>query len=159
VRPGEGLPGGGPEGTEDVALAAPAVVDLLLGPPGLAPCRDASVAGMGLGALRPHLVQADDDAAFRRRGVERLDPPLFSANAGSTRSPNQVSCRRRRRRRRQRKPSPRRISSIRLRWVAIPLRSCKKVASRSSVQEANGRSSVLGSVSAAAITAATRSGE
>jgi hypothetical protein len=59
---------------------------------------------------------------------------------------------------RQRKPSPRRISSIRLRLIAIPLRSCKKVASRSSVHDANGRSSALGSVSAVAITVATCSG-
>jgi hypothetical protein len=88
VRPGERLAGSGAEGADDVALAAPAVVDLLPGSPGVVPCLDDRLASVGLGALRPHLVQADDYAARRRRRVEGLDPPLFSANAGSTRSPN-----------------------------------------------------------------------
>ena len=72
-------------------------------------------ARVALGADGAHLVQADNYAAIGRCGVERLDAPLFSANSGSTRSPNQVSCRR------QRRPSRSRISSIRLRRMAMPL--------------------------------------
>ena len=68
---------------------------------------------------RAHFVQADHTAARRRRGVEGFDLPLFSAKAGSTRSPNQVSCFR------QRKPSWSRISSIRLRCIAMPFASCR----------------------------------
>src|SRR3712207_7741621 len=43
-------------------------------------------ARVALGAERAHLVQAVDYAARGRRGVERLDPPLFSAKGGSTRA-------------------------------------------------------------------------
>ena len=97
VRPGESLTGGGAERTEDVALAAPAIINLLPGSSGGRTARlHQGLAGEGLGALRPHLIKADDYAACRRRGVERRDPPLFSANSGSTRSPNHVSCRRQR---------------------------------------------------------------
>src|SRR3954449_259175 len=51
-------------------------------------------AWIALGRLRAHLVQADDYAAGRCRGVELLDRPLLRAKSGSTRSPNQVSSRR-----------------------------------------------------------------
>jgi hypothetical protein len=45
-----------------------------------------------LGRLGPHLVEADDGRALRRRGREPPDDPLLSAKSGSIRSPNQVSC-------------------------------------------------------------------
>src|SRR5215213_6025977 len=116
VSPREGGAGRRAEGAEDVALAAPAVVDLLSGAargwrlwPNQVPAR------IALGAHGTRLVQADHYAALGRGGAERLDAPLFSANSGSTRSPNQVSCRR------QRRPSLSRISSMRLRRMAMPL--------------------------------------
>jgi hypothetical protein len=62
--------------------------------------------GITLGAHRSHLIQTDHTTARRWLGIERFDRPLFSAKAGSTRSPNQVSCLR------QRRPSWSRISSI-----------------------------------------------
>ena len=96
VRSGERLAGGRLEGPKDVALSPSAVVDLLGGtlgwPVGVrrhGP--DELLAGEALGRLRTHLVEADDDGALRRRRVEPLDGPLFSAKSGSTRSPNQVS--------------------------------------------------------------------
>jgi hypothetical protein len=52
-----------------------------------------------------------------------------------------------------------RISSIRLRRMAMPLCSRRKAAKRSSVHDANGRPKRRGLVSAAAITAATSPGE
>src|SRR5687767_5392634 len=58
--PGEGLARGGLEGTEDVALAAPTVVDLLLGTPGTVLGLDHGLTGIGLGALGAHLVEADE---------------------------------------------------------------------------------------------------
>src|SRR3954471_12934512 len=99
VRAGHRLAGGRSEGAEDVPLAAATVVDFLLGPPGRAALTigvlrrraDGLLAGVALGRLRTHLVEADDDRALRRRRVEPLDGPLFSAKSGSTRSPNQVS--------------------------------------------------------------------
>src|SRR3712207_2123532 len=100
IGPREGGAGRRAEGAEDVALAAPAVVDLLPGPARWRRLRPGRLAArVALRAEWPHLVEANDYAALGRRGVERLDPPLFAANSGSTRSPNQVSCRR------QRKPS------------------------------------------------------
>src|SRR3954452_21367925 len=72
--------------------AASAVVDLLFGPLRLGTGRlDDAPAGVALGRLRPHLVEADDYAALRRGGVEALDRPLLRSNSGSTRAPNQVS--------------------------------------------------------------------
>jgi hypothetical protein len=97
---GQRLAGHRTEGAEDVALAAAAIVDLLtgslggLGGPfdGRLRCGvDDLLSWEALGTLRPHLVEADNGRALRRRGVEGLDDPLFSAKAGSTRSPNQVS--------------------------------------------------------------------
>src|SRR5512142_3024166 len=88
------------ERPKDVPLAAAAVVDLLPRPPGGAAValgfspwlgRDGLLAGVALGRLWPHLGEADDDGALRRGRVEPVDDPLFSAKAGSTRSPNQVS--------------------------------------------------------------------
>src|ERR671913_1547447 len=105
---------------EDVALGAPTVVDLLprtLGWPCLG--LDQDTTRVTFRAHGPHLVQADHPAARRRCGGERLNRPLFSAKAGSTRSPNQVSWFR------QRKPSWTKISSIRLRCIAIPFSSCR----------------------------------
>src|SRR5215211_4831119 len=112
----EGGAGRRAKGAEDVALAAPAVVDLLPGPArGWRLWPNQVAARIALGADGAHLVQADGYAALGWCGVECLDAPLFSANSGSTRSPNQVSCRR------QRRPSLSRISSIRLRRMAMPL--------------------------------------
>jgi hypothetical protein len=88
------------EGGDDGPLAAPPVVAPLLGPlgrPGRALAArsglgvDGPWAGVALGRLRPPLVAADDAAPRRRCGGERLDGPRFSAQSGSTRSPNPVS--------------------------------------------------------------------
>src|SRR5260221_6649121 len=90
--------GGGLKGAEDVAALAPAVVDLLAGAPGGTP---RLLTGGGpqhalprpaLGRFRPHLVETDHDAALRRTSIQRFYRPLFAANSGSTRAPNQVSC-------------------------------------------------------------------
>jgi hypothetical protein len=96
----QGRAGRRAERPEDLALAAPAVVDLWLGPPGgsvpplgVGPRRGADelLPREALGRLRPPRVQAGDDAALRGRRIEPPDDPLFSAKAGSTRSPNPVS--------------------------------------------------------------------
>src|SRR3954447_5340785 len=115
VRGGEGLPRSRSEGTEDIALAASAVVDLLLGPLCFGTRRlDHASAGIALGRLWPHLVEADDYAALWRGGVEALEHPLLRANSGSTRAPNQVSSWR------HFSPSARRTSLIRLRFMPMP---------------------------------------
>src|SRR5918997_3887531 len=89
VGPGESSARRGTEGAEDVALAAPAVVDLLPGPArGWRLWPHQVSAQVALGADGAHLVEADNYAARGRCGVERPDPPLFAANSGSTRSPN-----------------------------------------------------------------------
>ncbi|HEY7543988.1 MAG TPA: hypothetical protein VID27_03855, partial [Blastocatellia bacterium] len=49
-------------------------------------------ARIAFGSNWSHLIQADHPTAFRWGGIEPLDAPLFSANSGSTRSPNQDSC-------------------------------------------------------------------
>src|SRR5215213_2170254 len=116
VGRGEGGACGRPEGAEHVARdITPAVVDLLLGPLCSRSGRlDQALPGIALAGLRPHLVEADDYAALRRRGVELLDGPLFAAKSGSTRAPNQVSSWR------QRRPSASRTSPIRLRRIPMP---------------------------------------
>ena len=108
------------ECAEDVALGTAALVDLLLGALGWSRlCLHQGMTCIALGAHRSHLVKTDHTTARRWCGVERFDDPLFSANAGSTRSPNQVSCLC------QRKPSWSRISSMRLRCIAMPFCSCR----------------------------------
>src|SRR4051812_44549282 len=58
---GEGLPCGRPEGAKDIALAASAVVDLLLGPLRFGRDRlDRAPAGVAPGGVRPHLIEAND---------------------------------------------------------------------------------------------------
>src|SRR3954451_16888931 len=116
VGRGEGGACGRLQGAEHVACdIAPAVVDLLPGPLRLWPGRlDQALPGIALARLRSHLVEADDYAALRRRGVELLDGPLFSAKSGSPRAPNQVSSWRHFR------PSARRTSLPRLRRMPTP---------------------------------------
>src|SRR3954452_20347171 len=115
VGGGECLPRGRSEGTEDIALAASAVVDLLLGPLRFGRGRlDRAPAGVTLGRLRPHLVEADDYAARGWGGVEALERPLLRSNSGSTRAPNQVSSWR------HFSPSARRTSLTRLRFMPMP---------------------------------------
>ena len=61
IGPGEGGAGRRAEGAEDVALAAPAVVDLLAGPARGRRLRPNQVpARVALGAEGAHLVEADD---------------------------------------------------------------------------------------------------
>ena len=68
----------GTEGAEDVALAAPAVVDLLPGPArGWQLWPNQVSARVALSADGAHRVQADNYAAIGRCGVERLDAPFF----------------------------------------------------------------------------------
>src|SRR3954463_12664353 len=115
VRGSEGLPRSRSEGTEDIALAASAVVDLLLGPLRFGTgWLDHAPAWIAAGGLRPHLVEADDYAALGRGGVEALDRPLLRSNSGSTRAPNQVSSWR------PFSPSARRTSLTRLRFMPMP---------------------------------------
>src|SRR3954466_2648424 len=115
VRGSECLPRGRSEATEDIALAASAVVDLLLGPLCFGTRRlDHASAGIALGRLWPHLVEADDCATLGRGGVEALEPPLLRANSGSTRAPNQVSSWR------HFSPSASRTSLTRLRFMPMP---------------------------------------
>src|SRR5215213_1177934 len=115
VRGGECLPRGRSEGTEDIALAASAVIDLLLGPLRFGRGRlDRAPAGVTLGRLRPHLVEADDYAALGWGGVEALERPLLRSTSGSTRAPNQVSSRL------HFSPSARRTSLTRLRFMPMP---------------------------------------
>src|SRR3954467_12695515 len=148
VGQGEGGTGRGLEGAEHVAGdATPAAVDLLPGALRPGPgWLDEPPARIALGRLRPHLVQADYDAAGRCCVVELLDRPLLRAKSGSTRSPNQVSSRRHLR------PSRVKISLIRLRRMAMP-RPARWATSRSRVQEANGSPRSPGRVSAVAMTA------
>ena len=120
IRMREGFARRGTESPEDVALGAATVVDLLSRALSRSrPALHQGTTGVTFSAHRSHFVEADHTTARRRCGVERLNPPLFSAKAGSTRSPNQVSCLC------QRKPSWSRISSMRLRCIAIPLCSCR----------------------------------
>ena len=115
VGGGEGVPRGRSEGAEDIAFAAPAVVDLLLGPLPFRTRRlDRAPAGVAAGGLRTPLVQTDDYAALRRGGIEALDRPLFRSNSGSTRAPNQVSSWR------HFSPSASSTSLTRLRFMPMP---------------------------------------
>src|SRR3954470_5957276 len=71
IRVSKGRAVGRLEGSENVAAAPPAVVDLLFGPFGLGRSRfHELLAWKAPRCLRPHLVQADHYAARRRRGVE-----------------------------------------------------------------------------------------
>src|SRR3954467_1916421 len=115
VGGGECLPRGRAEGAEDIAPAAPAVVDLLLGPLRFGTGRlDHAPAGVAPGGLRPHLVETDDYAALGRGGVEALDRPLLRSNSGSTRAPTRVSSWR------HFSPSACSTSPTRLRFVPMP---------------------------------------
>src|SRR5215210_5448428 len=113
---GEGGARGRLQRAEHVARdIAPAVIDLLPGPLRSRSGRlDQALPGIALAGLRSHLVEADDYAALRWRGVELLDGPLLRANSGSTRAPNQVSSWRHLR------PSARSTSPIRLRRMPMP---------------------------------------
>src|SRR5215475_3455621 len=80
------------KGAKAVALAAPAIIDLLAGAlhrTRLLRCRrglDQLLAGKALGGFRAHLVPADHDTPLRGAHVECFNAPLFWANSGSTRS-------------------------------------------------------------------------
>src|SRR5918912_4041228 len=78
--PGESRARSRHKGAEDIALAAPTIVDLLLG---AVWCRWAQrPTRIALGAHGPHLVEADDETALRRGRVEGLDLPLFRRTRG-----------------------------------------------------------------------------
>src|SRR5262249_37457342 len=116
---GQRLPRRRTKRAEDVALASAAVIDLLPGSLsrarriGLRFRTDQSLSEVAFRRHWPHLIQTNHRAVFRRGSVERFNEPLFLANSGSTRSPNQVSCVC------QRKPSAINNSSIRLRLISI----------------------------------------
>src|SRR5258708_11321455 len=149
-RPRARRAGGRLEGAEDLALSPPAIVDLLRGALGGALGHvDEVVAREALRRFRTHLVETDDATACGSSRVESFDGPLFSAQLGSTRSPNQISSFRHRR------PSATRSSSMLLRFMVMPFSSATWAAKRSSVQEAKERPRVCGSVSAVAITTLT----
>src|SRR5215470_2680728 len=154
----EGLASRWSKGPKDIALAPPPIIDLLpstLGRGRWLGYRGWShqcLARKALGRFRTHLIQADHDTTRRWARVECFNAPLFLANSGSTRSPNQVSCVR------QRRPSAISRSSIRLRLMAMTLCSFKYAASRSNVHEANGNPRCSGGVSEVAMTSATCGG-
>ena len=132
---------------------APAVINLLRGALSLAArWPHELLAGIALARLRPHLVDAEDNTAGRRRRVELLDRPLFRAKSGSTRAPNQVSSWRHFR------PSRMKISLIRLRRMAMPC-SDRYATKRSSVHDAKGRPNSAGRVRAVRMTALRSSAE
>jgi len=87
----ERLTSGRLERAKDRALAPAPIIRFLLRP------LSGWIAGNHLrtpkapGALRAHLVQTNHEAVYGRVRIEDDDGPLFSANAGSTRSPNHVS--------------------------------------------------------------------
>ena len=97
---------------------------------------------VALAGKRPHLVEADDDAALGRAGVELLDCPLLRVNSGSARAPNQVSFWR------HFSPSASRTSPTRLRFMPMPCFP-RWATKRSSVQDANGKPNSDGRDSAA----------
>jgi hypothetical protein len=121
VRRRQGFTSGGLEGADEIPLAPPPLVNRLGSPLGRCrwPARGHSggrnarrpprhwpwqsstdlflhrpqlPSRKALRTLRPHLIQAHDNTARRRRGRERRDDSLLSATAGLTRSPNQVAC-------------------------------------------------------------------
>ena len=146
----------GLKSAKDVPLAPAAIVNFLLGTSGWTGFgwgsgfnQEGLLPGNALGRFWFHFIQANYESIRRRLGVERLNRPLFSANAGSTRVPNHVSCLR------HRKPSATRSSPIRLRLMAKCRCSFKYAANRSSVQLPKGKSSFCGSVSAVAMTSLT----
>src|SRR5215471_17387814 len=104
---------------KDISLTTAALVNLLYGAlrrtrGGLFRLRAYQVLPrITLRRHRPHLIETDHRTLCRRRGIERVNAPLFWANSGSTRSPNHVSCVR------QRRPSAINRSSIRLRLIGI----------------------------------------
>src|SRR5262245_20744886 len=154
----EGLASRRAKGPKDVPLAPPTIINVLPSAPGRElwlshrGCTYQLLARKALGRFRAHLIQADHDTTLRWMRVEFFNTPLFLANSGSTRSPNQVSCVR------QRSPSASSRSSIRLRLIAMARCSFKYASSRSSVHEANGNPRCSGGVSAVAITSVTCGG-
>src|SRR5581483_11684013 len=115
IVPGERLSGGRLERPEDVALAPPAIVDLLPRSLGGSLRRVYhALAGIGLGRFRSHLIHTDHDATSWGLGVEPFNRPLFAAKSGSTRLPNHVSWVR------HRSPSRCKTSWMRLRLMASP---------------------------------------
>ena len=92
-----GLPSGRAKGTKDVALPASAIIDFLTGTLGgrlLVGGRGSThqlLPGEALGRFRAHVIRADHNTPYRGVRIECLNAPLFLANSGSTRSPNQVS--------------------------------------------------------------------
>src|SRR5690606_2816725 len=132
----------------DIALAPPPVVNFLARAPIQPNHLRSRIASRTFGS---HFVQSHHPTSLPRLQIHGLFHPLFRASTGSTRSPNQVSCVR------HRTPSFRKISSIRLRFIPMPLTSLRYVSSRSSVQLAKGRFSICGSVSDKATTSLTSS--
>ncbi len=117
---GPAVAGGFPQRAKDIALGPPSRINLLLG--ALSRTRvhvDGVLPGIALGRHWPHLIDIQDDTRRWRGSSERFDTPLFCANAGSRRSPNQVSCLR------QRKPSSCKISKMRVFFIASPSASCR----------------------------------
>src|SRR6267143_524045 len=96
IRGGQRFPTRGLERAEEVAAAPPTVIDLLARPLSSSPwmvraCAYKPRPREALGAFGAQLIQADGHTTRRRGRVEGDDGPLFSAKAGSTRSPYQVS--------------------------------------------------------------------
>lgn len=152
IRNGQRFAGRRLKGSKDVALGSAPVIDLLPGTLGWLAylgiwlSMDHLLPQKAFRRLRSHLIQIHDDAAPWWLGVERSDEPLFFANSGSTRSPNQCSSLR------HRSPSACKISLILLRLIVIPFSSLRYVSSRSRVQCPKGRTSASGLVSAVATT-------
>src|SRR5690242_17086981 len=103
------------QGSIHVAFGTPSVINLLFGSLGVAGLHaDRLLTGIALGGDRPHLIDVQDDTVGWRFPSQAFERPLFCANSGSSRSPNQVSCLR------QRKPSSCRISKMRVFFIERP---------------------------------------
>src|SRR5437773_5970659 len=101
-------PGRLPQRSKDVAFATSSIVEFLLGSlcwPSRSVYKLPS--WIALGRDGTHLINVEDGTVGRWALSQQFDGPLFSANCGSMRSPNQPSCLR------HRKPSA--CSSCRIR--------------------------------------------
>ncbi len=155
IRFGKNFPVNRFECAEGVAFSTSTIINLLLGSFSWLLAvwmMNQLMSRIAFCRIRSHFIQANCHTSSDWLRVQLGDKPLFSANSGSTLSPNQVSCLR------QRNPSASKISSILVRLIGIPLTSFKYTSRRSSVQLANGNPKVDGFVRAVATTSPTCSG-
>ncbi len=111
------VPGRLPQGSIDIAFGSASIIDLLFGSLCWSSVHvDGLLARIAFGRDRTHLIDIQDDAVLGLLLPQPFDGPLFSANSGSSRWPNQVSCLR------QRKPSSCKMAKMRV--FFIPIKRC-----------------------------------